>query len=322
MITALCLSGEKRTVDEVSIRAVSELRTNPANVIWVDVNDPTGRDFLDLAEEFQFHPMSIQDCRGGHQRPTIQEYPGYYLIVLYEAELAGPEDRLELRELSLFLGSNYLVTVHSKPLRAITATRRHWPTWIDRAELGAGLPAYLLFDAVVDDYMPLLDLLTERADELVDAVFGDFQPEVMREIFVIKRQLLYIRRGVLPLRDVFNLLLRREQPLFAREIHAYFQDIFHNLLRVGDMVDSLRDLLASAMDAYLSVSGARMNTIMKRLTSISTILMSASLIAGIYGMNFEQMPELEWQYGYVFALLSMIGVGLAIYLYLRRIKWL
>jgi magnesium transporter len=322
MISALCLNTATKTLDEVSIRDISELREDPSLVVWVDVSDPTGRDFLDLAEEFSFHPMSIQDCRSGHQRPMIEEYPGYYLIVLYETELAGPSDQLELREVNLFLGTNYLVTVHSRPIRAIANVRRQWPTWIDRAEYGAGLPAYLLFDAIVDDYMPLLDLLTERADELVDEIFGEFQPEVMREIFLIKRQLLYIRRGVLPLRDVFNLLLRREQPLFARETHVYFQDVFHNILRVADMVDSLRDLLASAMDAYLSVSSARMNTVMKRLTSISTILMSTTLIAGIYGMNFERMPELTWRYGYVYALLSMIGVGLAIYLYLRKIKWL
>ena len=170
--------------------------------------------------------------------------------------------------------------------------------------------------------MPLLDLLTERTDELVDGIFADLQPEIMREIFLIKRQLLYIRRGILPLRDVFNLLLRREQPLFAREIHVYFQDVFHNLLRVADMVDNVREMLGSAMDAYLSVSSSRMNTAMKRLTSISTILMSVTLIAGIYGMNFERMPELGWRYGYVFALASMIGVGSAIYLYLKKIKWL
>ena len=322
MITALCLNTVSKALNEVPIRDVSELREDTSLVIWVDVNDPTGRDFLDLAEEFEFHPMSIQDCRSGHQRPKVEEYPGYYLIVLYEAELVGPNDRLELRELSLFLGANFLVTVHSRPIRAIGNAKRQWLTWVDRAEYGAGLPAYLLFDAIVDDYMPLLDLLTERTDELVDEIFADFQTEVMREIFLIKRQLLYLRRGILPLRDVFNLLLRREQPLFAREIHVYFQDVFHNLLRVGDMVDTLRDLLASAMEAYMSVSGNRMNTVMKRLTSIATILMSTTLIAGIYGMNFERMPELTWRYGYVYALLSMIAVGLAIYFYLRRIRWL
>ncbi len=322
MIDALLLDGRSQKFRTVPVAAISELRLDPDHVLWVDVTDPTGRDFQELAEEFELHPVSIEDCRSGHQRPKIEEYPGYYLIVLYEAELAGPEDHLELRELTLFLGRNFLVTVHSRPIRAIVDVRRQWRSWNDYGRHAAGLPAYLLFDAVVDDYMPLLDLLTERTDELIDGIFVDLQPELMREIFLIKRQLLFIRRSVLPLRDVFNLLLRREQPLFDRETHVYFQDVFHSLLRVADMVDSLREMLGSAMDAYLSVSGARMNTVMKRLTSISTILMSVTLIAGIYGMNFEHMPELVWRYGYVFALLSMVGVGVAIYLYLRRIKWL
>jgi magnesium transporter len=223
----------------------------------------------------------------------------------------------------MFLGPNFLVTVRSRPIRAIARVQRQWRGWTDRTEQhGAGLPAYLLFDAIVDDYMPLLDLLTERTDELVDAIFADLQPEVMREIFLLKRQILHIRRAILPLREVFNLLLRREQTVFARETHAYFQDVFNNLLRVGDMVDTLREMLGQAMEAYMSVSGNRMNTVMKRLTSISTILMSVTLIAGIYGMNFERMPELGWRYGYIFALLSMIGIGCSLYLYLRRIKWL
>lgn len=301
---------------------ISELRVEEQNIVWADVSDPTSQDFLDLAEEFSFHPLSIEDCRQEHQRPKVEEYPGYYFIVLYEAELVGPHDNLELRELNIFLGSNYLVTVHSQPIRAIQTANRLWHEWTDRAEHGAGLLAYLLIDAIVDDYMPLLDVLNERMNDLEDQIFGEFQPKAIEEIFRIKKQLLYLRRTVTPLRDVFNTVLRREQPIFARATHIYFQDVFDHIIRVADTIDTLRDMLGSTMDAYLSVSGNRMNTIMKRLTSISTILMSVTLIAGIYGMNFTYMPELHQRYGYVFALLSMVSIGFGLYLYLRKIKWL
>jgi magnesium transporter len=117
-------------------------------------------------------------------------------------------------------------------------------------------------------------------------------------------------------------MLRREQPIFARETHVYFQDVFDHIIRVADTIDTLRDMLGSTMDAYLSVSGNRMNMVMKRLTSIATILMSVTLIAGIYGMNFDFMPELKWRYGYVYALLSIVVVGFGLYLYLRKAKWL
>ena len=177
-------------------------------------------------------------------------------------------------------------------------------------------------DAIVDDYMPLLDILSERMDDLEDQIFGVFQPEALEEIFRIKKQLLYLRRAVTPLRDVFNTLLRREQPIFARETHVYFQDIFDHLIRIADTIDTLRDMLGSTMDAYLSVQSNRMNIVMKRLTSIATILMSVTLIAGIYGMNFRHMPELDWKFGYTFALSTMVVVGFGLYVYFRKIKWL
>ncbi len=323
MITTVCLNSNSKKFTENCIAAdISELRLEDGNVIWADVSDPTSRDFEDLAEEFGFHPLSIEDCRNMHQRPKVEEFTGYYFIVLYEAELVGATDRLELRELNIFLGKNYLVTVHSRPIRAIETAKRLWHEWTDRAEQGSGLLAYLLIDGIVDDYLPLLDIVSERMDDLEDSIFGEWRAEVIEDIFLIKKKLLYLRRSITPLRDVFNTMLRREQPIFPRETHVYFQDVFDHLIRVADTIDSLRDMLSSTMDAYLSVSGNRMNKIMKRLTSISTILMSVTLIAGIYGMNFDFMPELKWRFGYIFALLSMVSVGLALYVYLKKVKWI
>ncbi len=323
MITTVFLdSATKKFTEGCAAADISELRGEDQNIVWADVADPTSSDFEELAQEFGFHHLSIEDCRHEHQRPKVEEYIGYYFIVLYEAQLAGANDRLELRELNIFLGKNYLVTVHSRPIRAIDTASRLWHEWTDRAGQGSGLLAYLLIDAIVDDYMPLLDVVSERMDELEDTIFGEFQPEAIQEIFSIKKKLLYLRRSITPLRDVFNTLLRREQPIFPRETHIYFQDVYDHLIRVADTIDTLRDMLGSTMDAYLSVSGNRMNQVMKRLTSISTMLMSVTLIAGIYGMNFEFMPELKWRFGYIYALLSMVGVGAALYFYLKKVKWL
>ena len=322
MIRTTCLHIASREFTECPAAEISELRNDAQNVIWADVSDPTGQDFIELADEFGFHHLSIDDCRNQHQRPKVEEYPGYYFIVLYEASLAGPNDVLELRELNIFLGKNYLVTVHTRPIRGIETARRLWGEWADRSELGSGLLAYLLIDAIVDDYLPLLDIVSERMDNLEDSIFGEWRAEVIEEIFMVKKKLLYLRRAITPLRDVFNTLLRREQPIFPREAHVYFQDVFDHLIRIADTIDTLRDMLSSTMEAYLSVSGNRMNMVMKRLTSISTILMSATLIAGIYGMNFVFMPELRWRYGYVFSLISILGIGLALYAYLKKVDWL
>jgi magnesium transporter len=323
MISTLVLDRSTKTFSETSDPdRISDLCGQSSNIIWVDVADPTSKDFVDLAREFGFHPLAIEDCRNEHQRPKIEEYQGYYFIVLYEAEMQ-PGCQLELRELNIFLGLNYLVTVHSQPIRNVERARQLWRQWAtDLAERKTGLPAYLLIDAIVDDYMPMLDDFSDRLDDLESQIFESFQPEALHDIFRIKKQLIFLRRAVVPLRDVFNTLLRREQPIFSRETMTYFQDVYDHLIRVADSIDVLREIVASTMEAYLSVSANRTNFVMKRLTSISAILMSVTLIAGIYGMNFSFMPELGWRYGYIGALVFMLLIALALYFYFRKIKWL
>jgi magnesium transporter len=322
MIRTIVLDKTSRQFSIISNpEAISEACETENTVVWVDVADPTSEDFDRLAEEFGFHHLSIEDCRNEHQRPKVEEYQGYYFIVLYEASLILGR-HLELKELNIFLGKNYVVTVHSQPIRAVKTAERLWSEWTDLAERGTGLLAYILIDTIVDDYMPLLDALSDRMDDLEDHLFVEFKPEAIEEIFRIKKELLFLRRSVTPLRDVFNTLLRREQPIFSRETQVYFQDVFDHLIRIADTIDTLRDMIGSTMDAYLSISGNRMNMVMKRLTSISTILMSVTLVAGIYGMNFDYMPELKWRFGYIGTLTAMLIIGLAIYFYFRRIKWL
>ena len=322
MISTLLLNQDNKTFTKVSDhQQIRTLRENPKYVLWVDVSQPTAQDFDCLREEFAFHHLAIEDCRHAHQRPKIEDYHGYYFIVLYEAELTE-RGELQLRELSVFLGANYVVTVHHRPIRAIANGERLWRNWTDLAEQGAGLLAYLIMDAVVDEYFPILDAMSDRMDEIEDLLFADRAHETIEDIFQIKKQLLQLRRSVTPLRDVFNILLRREQPLFTREVVYYFHDIYDHLIRVADTIDTLRDLLGSTMDVYLSLQSNRMNMVMKRLTALSTILMSAALVSGIYGMNFAHMPELQWQYGYYLALGFMVALVIGLITFFRWIKWL
>src|SRR5262245_17397513 len=186
MIKTLELDRSTKTFTHISDpNLISDHCARPSYIIWVDVADPTSGDFEDLAREFGFHPLSIEDCLHEHQRPKVEEYQGYYFIVLYEAEMR-PEGQLELRELSIFLGTNYLVTVHSQPIRNIEKARRLWGLWADLPERKTGLPAYLLMDAIVDDYMPMLDDFSDRLDELEAQIFENFQPEALHDIFRIK----------------------------------------------------------------------------------------------------------------------------------------
>lgn len=322
MISSLVLDRSSLTFCESdNPDQISDFCQNPLSVVWADVNDPQDQDFDDLAREFGFHPLAIEDCRHPHQRPKIDEYPGYYFIVVYEASL-NDDCQLELRELNIFLGPNYIVTVHSLPIRAIDDARKHWRGWTDLAERRTGIVTYLLIDHIVDEYLSLLDRLSDRLEDLEEQIFDDFHPEALEEIFRVKKQLLFMRRTVSPVREVFNTLLKREQPIFSRETLVYFQDVYDHLIRVVEAIDMLREIVGSTMDAYLSVSGNRLNKVMKQLTSISAILMSITLVSSIYGMNFQFMPELGERYGYVGALSAMLVIGLALYFYFRKINWL
>lgn len=322
MISTILFDREQKSYTTIpDCDQISDLRVEPQHVLWVDVVAPTESDWENLREEFQFHHLAIEDCQNAHQRPKIEDYHGYYFIVLYEAELTETYT-IRLRELNMFLGPNYVVTVHRIPLPSLTEGERLWRNWTDLAGQGAGLLAYLIMDVIVDRYFPILDQLSDWMDEVEDRLFKEHTTETVEDIFQIKKQLLHMRRSVSPLRDVFNILLRRENLIFSREVSYYFQDIFDHLIRVADTIDNLRDLLGSTMDVYLSLQGNRMNMVMKRLTALSTILMSAALVAGIYGMNFQHMPELTWQYGYYGSLGLMVVLALGLSIFFRWIKWL
>lgn len=322
MISTLVLNRtQKKFTTSRDHKRISDLRENTENVLWVDVENPSPEEFLILQEEFGFHHLAIEDCQHSHQRPKIEDFHGYYFIVLYSAELTESNE-LELNEVNIFLGTNYVVTAHRKPIKALARGEQLWRNWTDIAEQGAGLLAYLMIDAVVDEYFPVLDNISDQMDDVEDALFSNSDTQDIESIFRLKKQLLQLRRTVAPLRDVFNVLLRREQPVFSREVQYYFQNIFDHLIRVADQIDNLRDLLGSTMDVYLSIQSNRMNMVMKRLTALSTILMSAALIAGIYGMNFVHLPELQWRYGYYGALGLMATISLALLIFFRWIKWL
>jgi magnesium transporter len=187
---------------------------------------------------------------------------------------------------------------------------------------GTGFLLYSLLDALVDGYFPVLDDIAERAENLEESIIMAGQSTLQAEILQLRRELLMIRRVVGPERDVMNVLVRQDPPLYGRKEVAYFQDVYDHLLRITDSVDIYRDMLASVLDANLSMVSYTLNVVVKRLTSSSIILMSMSLVAGIYGMNFIFMPELDWRFGYPFALALMIVIAAVEVSIFRRIDWL
>lgn len=319
----ICQAGVFCAIDD--LEAISEHLKEPDTVVWLDVTAPDEREVALLREEFGFHPLAIEDAVRDHERPKVDAYQGYYLIVFYAAGYnqarATGDPQIDLRQLNLFVGRNFIVTIHRRPISQVERTLMRWH--MPESPLGHTVSGVLhdLLDGIVDDYFTLMDQVVDWVEDLEDTIFSRFREGAIQEIFALKKDLLLLRRVVAPERDVLNVLLRQETPIFRSHDMAYMQDVYDHIVRVTDTVDTYRDLLSSALDSYLSLQSNQLNQLVKALTLTSIILMSASLIAGIYGMNFANMPELSWQYGYPFALGLMLLIGGGLALFFRSRKW-
>ena len=300
----------------VPLESISDCVEDRQKIVWLDIQDPSDGDVELLRGEFGFHELALEDVVRRNQRPKIDLYDGYCFIVFY-AIRRGRDD-----EIALFVGENYLVTVHAGSVPEIDATVERWRLNADRLGHGIAVVIYSLLDAIVDGYFPVIDEIAEEVEEIETAVFESGSVVHQREVFALKRELLNLRRVIAPEREVLNALIRRDDPILGGQTLPYFQDIYDHLIRITDSIDLVRDQLTSLLDAQLSVVSNRLNTVMKRMAALSTILMSVNLVAANYGMNFRIMPELEWPWGYGWAVVLMLVIGLGLAALFRHIDWL
>lgn len=309
-------------VERLAPERLGELDTimaEPGTLACVHVTDPSEALVEQLSREFGLHPLAVEDLRKRHQRPKIDTYTDQYMVVAYEAT-DGEKAAAGLSEVHIFLGAAWVLTVHWTEAPMIEAAHHRLASHPGSVGDDRGELLYLLLDAAVDSYFPELDRLSDRIDALEDRVLeAEADRESLREILAVKRRLLDLRRVLAPMRDVANVLLRRETPLVDASVVPYFQDLYDHLVRVLDQLDVYRDLLGTVLEARLTVASNSLNAIMKRLTAFTVVLMIPTLIAGIYGMNFTYMPELDWLAGYPFALgLMVLAGGGAIAFFMRR----
>lgn len=336
----VCQAGVFCKITELA--AISDHLKEPDTVVWLDLEAPDEREVALLTEEFDFHPLAIEDAVRDHERPKVDRYSTYYLLIFYSASYngvtpaaaapqqayarSGPEPapgeaQIDLRQLSLFVGKNFIVTIHRRAVPQVQETMARWQ--IPGTPLANSVSGILhgLLDTIVDDYFTLMDQVVDWVEELEDRIFSRQREGSIEEIFSLKKDLLLLRRVIAPERDVLNVLLRQETPIFRPGDLVYMQDVYDHTVRVTDSIDAYRELLSSALDSYLSLQSNQLNQLVKLLTLSSIILMACSLVAGIYGMNFAYMPELGWRWGYPFALglMAVIVVGLG--LFFRSRKW-
>lgn len=290
--------------------------------IWVDLDEAEREEIQELGERFGFHPLAIEDCINARQRPKVEAYDDYLFIVLRDPDLETIRRDEPARELDFFLGRNFLVTIHQQPLECIAMAAARLEKGPERL-LGRGPDAlaHLIIDLLVDKQMVVFDELDDEITELEDRAITEPDEQVLQEIAELRKVLLHFQRLLGPQREAIRILLTEGQPFIGRERQAYFRDIYDHMLWINDLIVVYRELVSGARDMYLSALSNRLNAIMKTLTIIATIFIPLTFITGVYGMNFQYMPELSWRWGYYGVLGVMAAVAMGMIAYFKRKRW-
>jgi magnesium transporter len=276
-----------------------------------------------LADHFDVHPLTLEDIVNTQQRPKMEEYGSYVYVVLKMLLYDEGSRRVEAEQVSIVLGRNFVISFQEKEGDLFEPIRERIRGGKGRIrKMGPDYLAYALIDALVDHYFAILERTGERIDELEERAISDPRPETLREIQGLKREMIELRRSVWPLREVISALNRSDSALVAEATKVFLRDLYDHTIQVIDTVESFRDMLSGMHDTFLTSISNRMNEVMKVLTIIATIFIPLTFIAGIYGMNFEHMPELGWRWAYFAVLGIMAALALAMLAFFKKKKWL
>jgi magnesium transporter len=297
---------------------IDEWRAKSDDKLWVDIEDPTS-DVLEplLEERFGFHELAAEDSLSETTLPKYDRFPEYDFFIF-----RAVENRESTYKVASFLGRNFLFTIHRPKVAAIESTLMRLPSDVRLLHNGPDFLLYSIVDQMVDGYFPLLDKIEECVDDLQEDIFKDAQPYHLDDLLHQKREINVLRRQSLPQRELLNQLSRGDAQFIQRDSLIYFRDIYDHMFRISETIDVERDMMAGTMEAYLSVVANRTNEIMKVLTVFSAIMLPLTLIAGIYGMNFQNEPELHWHFGYFYALGLMAITAIGMLIWFRRKGWI
>jgi len=296
----------------------------PANAgfVWIELDDPDPGDLDLVAEEFDLHPLAVEDAVHAHQRPKLETYDGVVFVVLKTARYVDPTEVVEFGDVMLFLGRDFVVTVRHHTTTALDQIRQELEARPELLRLGPSAVLYAIADRVVDDYVVAADGLANDVEEVEVQVFGEDRRNHAERIYRLKREVVGFRRAVAPLVGPVDRLARGDVRGVDERTREYFRDVRDHLLRSAEQVDGLNQLLDGALDANLAAVTMRQNEDMRKITAYAAILGWMTVVGGIYGMNFEYMPELGWLLGYPFALTLMFGGATVLFTIFRRRDWL
>ncbi|MFH0799604.1 MAG: magnesium/cobalt transporter CorA [Pseudomonadota bacterium] len=294
------------------------------SVAWIDVEGLNEVGVLEkIGERFGLHPLVLEDILNTDQRPKMEDYGSYIYIVLRMLCPEAKGNGIISDQVSIILGANFVISFQEGKLDVFDPVRARIKGGKGRLRtMGASYLAYALVDSVVDRLFTITEKFGDEIDDLEDALLGKPSPETLHRIHALKKDLLFLRRAVWPLRELIGGLQRGESELVGEHVRMYLRDVYDHVAYLIDTVETFRDMLSGMLDIYLSSINNRMNEVIKVLTMIATIFMPLTFIAGVYGMNFKFMPELDWRYGYPAVWAAMISVTLAMFAFFRKKRWI
>ena len=309
-------------VGDITAAQIAEYLLRPHCFVWVALQDPVAAELAEMQKAFDLHPLAVEDALVGHQRPKVEEYGDSLFAVLHLVEPASGE--YHVGELAIFAGPNYVVTVRSRAQKGLAEVRARCEREPNLLRQGPGFILYAIIDAIVDRYFPILDNLEDELDGIEQRIFAPAGAprDNIEALYALKQRLMVMKHAVAPLLEGVSNLTGGRVPALCVNITEYFRDIYDHLLRLNQTADSVRETIATAISVNLSFITLQENETMKRLAAYAALLAIPTMIAGIYGMNFEHMPELKWRYGYEISLLVMGGIDVLLYFQFKRAKWL
>ena len=312
---------KKTEVEEgMDLARVPILLADPDIKLWIEIRRESSQEIQWLEEVFRFHPLTIEDLTHRKQRPKLEDYNGYFFAVLHSFTLRHPEEEVDTQETHFFVASNYMVTFREEASPKLDLVYQRYRNDVVLWDKGIDFLFYRISDALVDSYFPLLDEIEDDIDKLEDNILAGPDEDTLKQLFVLKRALSFLRKIMSPLKDVFNILARRDTLLVSEKTAIYFRDIHDHLTRATELINSYRDMVGGALDIYLSTLSNRMNDIIKRLAVVATIFLPLSFMAWFFGMNFQAIP-----YGntrlFVLSLAMIVGLPATMAWWFYRKGW-
>lgn len=313
---------EGKKLSDVPVGDISEHLKQPGTLVWVAMRDPDQAEIATMQEEFGLHELAVEDAARGHQRPKMEEYGDSVFMTLHIVELNG--DEISCGELAIFAGPNYVLSVRRDANRGFLGVRARAEREPHQLRKGAGFVLYALVDAVVDRYFPVVDMLESELESIEDHIFGQQggQRANVERLYALKRKSQVLRHAVVPLMDALGRLHGGRVPGMVVDTQDYFRDVHDHLLRILGRLDAVRDTINTAIQVTLSMVAIEENDISKKLASYAAIFAVFTAFAGVWGMNFEFMPELRWKYGYPVALATIFAVCGYLYWRFKRSGWI